>query len=70
MTAGKQKNRSPEENLERSAPPRARLNHRIVLRDGDCHMLAKDHNVSTTNSVMAISVSTRGPNASITGIVA
>ena len=70
MNAGKQKNRSPAENLESSAPPKARPNRRTVPRDGDRHMLAKAHKVSTTNKVIAMSVKTRGPNASMTGIVA
>ena len=70
MNAGKQKKRSPAENLDSRAPPRARPNRRIVSRDGDRHILAKAHNVSTTNNVTAMSVRTKGPNASMTGMVA
>ena len=33
-------------------------------------MLAKAHNVSTKNNVIAMSVRTKGPNASMTGMVA
>ena len=70
MNAAKQKNKSPAENLVSSAAPKARPNRRTVPRDGDRHMLAKAHNVSTTNNVIAMSVRTRGPNASMTGMVA
>ena len=70
MKAGKQKKRSPEENFESSAPPKARPKRKIVPRDGDRHMLAKAHNVSTTNNAMAMSVRTKGPKASMTGMVA
>ena len=70
MNAAKQKNRSPAENLESSAPPKARANLRTVPRDGDRHMLAKAHKVRTANKVIAMSVKTKGPNASMTGMVA
>ena len=70
MNAAKQKNKSPAENLVSSAAPKARPNRRIVPRDGDRHMLAKAHNVSTKNNVIAMSVRTKGPNASMTGMVA
>ena len=53
MNAAKQKNKSPAENLVSSAAPKARPNRRIVPRDGDRHMLAKAHNVSTKNNVIA-----------------
>jgi hypothetical protein len=68
--AAKQKNRRPAENLESSAPLRANPNLRTVPCDGDRHMLAKAHKVRTANKVIAMSVKTRGPNASMVGIVA
>src|SRR5579871_2818191 len=70
MNAAKQKNKIPAENLDRSAPPKARPNLRTVACEGDCHMLAKAHKVRTANKVIAISVKTRGPKASMAGIVA
>ena len=66
----KQKNPCPAENLVSSAAPKARPNRNIVAREGDRHMLAKAHKVTTKNKVMAMSVSTKGPNASMTGMVA
>src|SRR5271156_2181077 len=70
MNAAKQKNKSPAENLVSSAALKAAPNRRIVPVDGDRHMLAKAHNVSTKNKVIAMSVRTKGPNASMTGMVA
>src|SRR5579864_8326397 len=70
MNAAKQKNRSPAENLDSNAPLSERPNLSTVPRDGDRHMLAKAHTVRTANKVIAMSVKTRGPNASMTGIVA
>ena len=67
---GKTEEQKPAENFESSAAPKARPNRRIVPRDGDRHMLAKAHNVSTKNNVIAMSVRTKGPNASMTGMVA
>jgi hypothetical protein len=69
MNAEKQKKSSPAENFDSSAPPKARPNRRTVFRDGDRHMLAKAHSVNTTNNVIAMSVRTKGPNASMTGMV-
>src|ERR1700722_20474228 len=69
MNAAKQKNKSPAENLVSSAAPKGRPNRSIVPRDGDRHMSAKAHKVTTKNKVMAMSVRTKGPNARMTGMV-
>jgi hypothetical protein len=48
----------------------SRPNLRTVQCDGDRHMLAKAPKVRTANKVIAMSGKTRGPNASMEGIVA